>query len=60
MKQSKSKNDTSHLENAFMTNPVVSTTDTTGYVPTLPLETEKAENLEELMNVPVSKPTKNK
>ncbi len=60
MKQNKNKNDTRHLENAFMTNPVVSTTDTTGYVPTLPLEADKAENLEELMSVPVSKPTKKK
>ena len=60
MKHKRNTNDTKHLEDAFLTTPIASNTDTTGYVPTLPLDTDSAENLEEMMNVPVSRPTKKK
>lgn len=41
-------------ENAFMTNPVASVNDATGYVPTLPDESYEAENYADLCQVPVS------
>ncbi len=56
MKQKRTANNTQHLEDAFLTNPIASNTDTTGYVPTLPEDDNKADNIEKMMSVPVSKP----
>ncbi len=57
MKKQNQNNDTKHLEDALFNNPVVSATDTTGYVPTLPYTDEKADNISEMMSVPVSPPS---
>jgi len=58
MKKKRNTNDTQHLEDAFLTNPIASNTDTTGYVPVLPADRDNAENISEMMNVPVSMPPK--
>ncbi len=42
------------LEEAFLTNPVASVNDRTGYINTLPDTEEEAENFSDLLNVPVT------
>lgn len=44
----------SHLEEAFFNNPVASVNDRTGYVRTPPADKDGAENLAELLSVPVT------
>lgn len=41
-------------EKSFLTNPVASVNDTTGYVPKIPADYNEAENYEDLCQVPVS------
>lgn len=58
MKKEQKASQTKHLEDALFTNPIASNTDTTGYVPVIPNDKDTAENLSEMMNVPVSMPPK--
>ncbi|NLK39843.1 MAG: hypothetical protein GX303_06345 [Clostridiales bacterium] len=48
------KNKDAHLEDAFFNNPVASATDRTGYVVTPVGNSEEAENLAQMMSVPVT------
>lgn len=48
------KSKDAHLEEAFFNNPVASATDRTGYVVTPVSNAEEAENLAQIMSVPVT------
>ena len=50
----KTQNKKYPCENAFLTNPVASANDVTGYVQRLPKSADVAENYAELCDVPVS------
>lgn len=56
----KTQNNTAHLENAIYKTPPASATDWTGYSPYVSASNEKAENLSEMMNVPTSPPSTKK
>lgn len=45
-----------YSEDAFLTNPVASATDCTGYVQRVPENSDEAESYEEIYDVPVSSP----